>query len=61
MAICTKMMTVCKSGLAPFYVSGKLPWFASGELPRDELDGWKVLRRLFVWKETFSEEDWRAG
>ena len=32
-----------------------------GELPRDELDERKVLRRLFVWKETLSEEDWRVG
>ncbi len=32
-----------------------------GELPRGELDERKVLRRLFVWKENLSDEDWRVG
>jgi hypothetical protein len=29
-------------------------------LPREELEEWMVLLRLFVWKEAFSDKHWWA-
>ncbi len=61
MPLHTRKASAGQSGQTLFFSSGKLPWFASGELPREELEEWMVLLRLFVWKENLSEEDWRVG